>query len=54
VEASKQAIACLGDYVWMGVQKEKKCQVQREKVCTDPSLNDMFKKLTFDPSLQEL
>jgi len=23
VEASKQATACLGDYVWMGVQKEK-------------------------------
>jgi hypothetical protein len=33
----------------MGVQKEKKCQVQREKVCTDPSLNDMFKKLTLTP-----
>jgi hypothetical protein len=32
----------------MGVQKEKKCQVQ-EKVCTDPSLNDMFKKLTLTP-----
>jgi hypothetical protein len=47
VEASKQAIACLGDYVWMVVQKEKKCQ--REKVCTDPSLNDMFKKLTLTP-----